>query len=148
MAKRKQWILFGKLLTALNVELAITQVELARRIGVSSRTVARWKRGRWFPPPAQRLAILHGLRDVARPRVEAMAASLGVPAGSIPVAVRAPRDVDARAAKLALDAAMFAACARLDVSAREVRDAFLPLLARVAELGLDAGEAHALLAAR
>ena len=148
MAKQKRVAAFGGLLLAAAGELHVTQKALGLRIGVSQRTIARWAHGGWYPPPSQRYAIVYALRDLPRARLEAIAASLGLDTAAIPLASTATRVTDPAAMKQALDAAMFAASAQLDVSARKVKEAVVPLLARIAALGLDAHQAHALLATK
>ena len=149
MAKGTKTKTFGGLLLAAGTELHLTQKALGQRIGVSQRTIARWGDGGWFPPPSQRYAIVYALRDLPRAKLEAIAASLGLDAASIPLAsTAAQRAADPAAMKQALDAAMFAASAQLDVSARKVKEAIVPLLAQIAALGLDARQAHALLATK
>ena len=147
MAKRTKTKTFGGLLLAAGTELHLTQKALGQRIGVSQRTIARWGDG-WFPPPSQRYAIVYALRDLPRAKLEAIAASLGLDPASIPLAATATRTADPAAMRQALDAALFAASAQLDVSARKVKEAVVPLLAHIAALGLDARQAHALLATK
>ncbi len=148
MAKETKAVVFGRLLIASAGALHLTQKALGERIGVSQRTIARWAYGGWYPPSSQRYAIVYALRDLPRPQLEAIAASLGLDPGSIPVASAAIRVVDPAATREALEAAMFRASSQLEASARKVKEAFLPLLARVAALGLDAHQAHAILSAR
>ncbi len=148
MANQTKAAVFGRLLIASAGALHLTQKALGERIGVSQRTIARWAYGGWYPPPSQRYAIVYALRDLPRAQLEAIAASLGLDVASIPLAPSATRIVDPAAMREALDAALFTASERLDASARKVKEAFVPLLARVAALGLDARQAHAILTAK
>jgi transcriptional regulator with XRE-family HTH domain len=55
-----------------------TQPQLARKLGISKRTLSHWENGHWFPPHKQRLDVVLSLHDVPPEYVLEIADGLGV----------------------------------------------------------------------
>ena len=53
---------FGRLIKAKRERLSLTQVEAAKRSGVTANTVARWERGEVTPSPFVQKAALQLLK--------------------------------------------------------------------------------------
>jgi len=129
-----------------------SQGALAAHLGVSRKTYERYLFGRGNPPPARRLAIvraLAGYLDAAH--FERFATALDVPrhhwppgAATAAVTVAAPGGA---AVEGPLDLALFAAAEAHGVHPALARQVVLDVLAKVVELGVDAGTARAAVAA-
>jgi DNA-binding XRE family transcriptional regulator len=136
----------GRLLAVARVEVSLHQVALAKRLGVSERTMQRFERGESPPggPHCARLAELLSAAsdDTWNELVEALelpiepAAEPATPPGPPPVG---PGALDDLVRALADD---------LDVPARALRGAFDALLAELDWRGLSPAQARPLMAPR
>ena len=68
-----------RLIQKLRARLGLSQVGLARLVGVSAAAVVQWERGRSAPAEQNRNALI-GLRKVGRREVKQLLAELGPPA--------------------------------------------------------------------
>ncbi len=135
---------FEGVLRAIQQTLGWKWNALAAAMGVSTRTLVRWVYHRDMPAPARRVAIVAALRDLPTDLVARLAASLDVDpriGGVAPPA--APADVPERARAI-LDAAIYAAADAMNARASDLRTALGPILSAIAELGIDARAARAI----
>lgn len=139
---------FNDVLDAIHDTLGWKWNALARAMGVSRRTLVRWVYHRDMPAPARRVAIVAALRDLPMDLVARLAASLEVDPRIGGVAPPdAPAHVPERARPV-LDAAIYAAADAMNVRAGDLRTALGPILSAIAELGIDARAARALVERR
>jgi transcriptional regulator with XRE-family HTH domain len=136
----------GELLRAARTALSLRQLDLAARVYTSARNVGRWETGEAWPREEDRRRIVDALSAAPRPVVEGLAEQLGVapPAAATP---DTPPRTDAELRAI-FDAVVYGAAEERDVLPRHLRAFGVELLLAVAESGLSAKEAAALVAAR
>ncbi len=131
--------------------LGLTQVELARRAGVSENTMSRWTLGRFRPSRAAQQKLLDVVATAPAHHVHALARSmLTDPTVTYPAGVDAPalaRIVPVRAEKMRgmLEGAVQLWAGKLGVKPDRLRDAFAAMLGTVKDAGIDARAAEAFL---
>jgi transcriptional regulator with XRE-family HTH domain len=131
--------------------LGLTQVELARRAGVSENTMSRWTLGRFRPSRAAQQKLLDVVAMAPPQHVHALARSmLADPTVTYPAGVDAPalaRIVPDRAQKMraVLEAEVQVWAGKLGVKPDRLRDAFAAMLGTVKDAGIDARAAQAFL---
>ena len=131
--------------------LGITQVELARRAGVSENTMSRWSLGRFRPSRAAQQQLLDVVAMAPKHHVHALARSMLVdPTVAYPAGVDAPalaRIAPDRAEKtrIVLEATVHYWAGKLGVKPERIRDAFGAMLGIVKDAGIDARAAQAFL---
>jgi transcriptional regulator with XRE-family HTH domain len=153
----------GQALRNARLTLGLTQVELGRRVYVSSRTVCRWENG-VAPSEAEATRILQICDGVPDEIHDDLAVALGfqlvepappppppptivvVPAPSEQLALPAPPSVPLVDARAALDAVLLANAERRDVLPRHLRAFAVELLVAADRLGLSAKDAADLVA--
>jgi len=150
----------GEALRAARAALHFDQLDLARRIPVSSRLVSRWENGQ-RPTPDQAQRIFEVLSPAPGPVLLQLMDSLGIeipeveppPAPSPPVAA-APQPLPVASAppapvatlRASFDAIIFAAAEERDVLPRHLRAFAVELLQGADRLGVSAKEAALLVA--
>jgi transcriptional regulator with XRE-family HTH domain len=131
--------------------LDVTQLELARRVGVSENTMSRWSLGRFRPSRAAQQQLLDVVATAPKHHVHALARSMLVdPTVAYPPGVDAPalaRIAPDRAEKmrLVLEATVHVWARHLGVEPERLRDAFAAMLGTVKDAGIDARAAQAFL---
>jgi transcriptional regulator with XRE-family HTH domain len=123
-----------------------TNVALAARLGVSTKTVGRYLHGQAVPPAARRHGILAALRDLEPSMLLRVAASLGLAEDALPR--RPPPPADLNALQPIVEAAAQEVAERVDSGPIRVRAALAGFIARLAEGNVDMRSAHALLTRR
>ncbi len=132
--------------------LGLTQIELARRVGVSENTMSRWSLGRFRPSRAAQQQLLDAVAAAPKHHVHALARSmLADPTVAYPAGIDAPAlagIVPDRAEKtrLVLNATVHYWAGQLGVEPDRRRDAFAAMLGAVKDAGIDARAAQAFLA--
>jgi len=121
-----------------------TQLQLAARLGVSTKTIGRYVCGQAVPPVWRRHAIVAALRDVDPPQLARLAAALGLSKDVLP---RPPAAEPAVAARV-VDAASQEVAEKLDAGPIRVRAALARFVAQLAEANVEPHTAHALLTRR
>ena len=75
---RDETVRFRGAVQLLRRKLKINQESLARRLGISQRTLSNWENGYWLPPFKQRLHVVLALREMPPEYVLEIADALGV----------------------------------------------------------------------
>jgi DNA-binding XRE family transcriptional regulator len=156
MPKAKRPPSFGDALADARHHLGLTQGDLGARVGVKAYAVHCWEAGKRFPELL--LGRLVGvLFELSREHGENVAeaagttlAQLGIHPPPLPAPPPAPPPSpleDPTVRRYALDAALFAFAARLDIPPRGLRAAAAELFATLDALGIGAAEARAILEA-
>ncbi len=153
---------FAVTLQLLRREMKWSQDTLARKLGISRRSLVSWECGYWLPPHKQRMHVVFALRDVPPQFVLGAAVALGVSDDEAMAPLLAPfeaalegDDDDENAAppppppaprpepenlRTAVDAAVREAADAIDARANELRGAIGRVLAACAELGANLEE--------
>jgi transcriptional regulator with XRE-family HTH domain len=157
---RKRITNLGDALRAAREAVHFGQVDLARRVSVSSRLVSRWENGA-RPTPAQAERIFAALENAPGELLLALADALGIeiateeatpaaaPLPAAPLAPPAPPPAPRPSAaehRASFDAIIYAAAERRDVLPRHLRAFGVELLQGADRLGLSAKEAALLVA--
>jgi transcriptional regulator with XRE-family HTH domain len=124
-----------------------TQRELARRLGISAKTVGRYVNDGMMPPASRRHGIVHALRGINPALLARVARSLDVADDFVQGLPQAPRVPDASAVRSVVERAVLEAAERVDAGPGRTRTALQTFLARLAQAGIDRDEAHRALAA-
>jgi hypothetical protein len=138
----------AEVLHAIQVTLGWKSNELARRMGVTPRTLVRWVHHRDMPAPARRVAMVAASRDLPADLVQRLALSLEVDPRVGGVALPTASAPAPDGARATLDAAVYAAADQLEVRAGDLRKALAPVLSAMEALGVDARTAREILDAR
>jgi hypothetical protein len=120
-----------------------TNVALAARLGLSSKTVGRYIHRQAVPPAARRHSILAALRELEPSLLMRLASSLGLAEDALPR--RPPPPADLTALQPILEAATLEVAERLDSGPIRVRAALAGFIARLVEGNIDVRSAQALL---
>ena len=123
-----------------------TQRELARRLGISTKTLGRYENDGVMPPAARRHGIVHALRGINPALLARVARSLDVADDFVEGLPQAPRVVDAGVVRGVVERAVLEAAERVDAGPGRTRAALQTFLARLAEAGIDRDAAHRVLA--
>jgi transcriptional regulator with XRE-family HTH domain len=123
-----------------------TQVELARRFGVSTKTVSRWVLGKAFPVARVRHGLVYALGDLEAGLLTVFANSIGLPS-EVAARVAKPTAVNPVAARATIEAAITEAADQLNAPPGRTRRALFTFVQRLAEAGIDRVAARDLLAA-
>jgi transcriptional regulator with XRE-family HTH domain len=127
--------------------LAMTQKEIGRHLGVSSKTVGRWMKSGTTLAPFQARLLVNLLLPVDRELAARVAATQGETLAALLPEVPARPALDEAAVSVAVDAVVCAAAHAADVSPRVVRPALLAALRRAREAGVTVEQVEAALAA-
>jgi transcriptional regulator with XRE-family HTH domain len=131
--------------------LGLTQLELARRAGVSENTMSRWCVGRFRPSRGAQQRLLDVVATAPKHHVHALARSMLVdPTVAYPAGVDAPALAriapdHAEKTRTKLKAAVSYWAGQLGVKPDRIRDAFAAMLGTVKDAGIDARAAQAFL---
>jgi transcriptional regulator with XRE-family HTH domain len=156
----------GELLRAARSALRLDQVELSKRVLVSSRQISRWENG-LHPKPDEAVRLFRVLSSAPATIVAALAEALGIERAAARAARQAaspasspharapspPRAAAARSSRTtvaelraSLDAIIYAAAEARDLLPRHLRAFAVELLKGVDRLGMSAKEAALLVA--
>jgi transcriptional regulator with XRE-family HTH domain len=140
---------FGAALTAARKAAGLKQYELAAALGLCARTLMRWEGGVAMPRVDVRDKIVAWLRSRTGREADRALEALGVrfvrtSAAPLPIA---PLSAEAaRAAKVAIEHALYKAAEANDAPARVARQIALGVLAAIEAAGVTVATARALLA--
>jgi transcriptional regulator with XRE-family HTH domain len=139
---------FSVVLFSVRAATQWTQRELAFRLGISAKTLARYESGRVMPPASRRHGIVHALSILDPALLARVARSLGVADDFVQGLPRAPHVVDAGVAQGVVERAVLEAAERVDAGPGRTRAALQTFLARLAQAGIDRDTAHRALGTR
>lgn len=122
----------------------LTQDEMAGELDISRKTYVFLETGRWVPHPRERHHMIHTLHKLDPAAAEAYAAMYELPVsywGIAPVAVAAPKPLDAQQARHAYTAALYDAAEEAELPANLLRPFVAAVLAALRESGMSLEQA-------